>query len=51
MKSKGGGWSDNRRQFQRPASIGRWAMSESGEDELTGFRTFRPHRQEKDPTL
>jgi len=52
--SRGGGWSDQRARFIRPACHGRFFIQESEPkpkgDELTGFRPTLLHRQPKEPT-
>lgn len=47
MNAKGGDWIEERRQFMRPSSKGRQLMGGESWDQFTGFRTFRPSRQER----
>lgn len=50
MRAKGGDWVEERVKFMRPGSLGRQLMGGTSQDTYTGFRTFRPSRQESTPT-
>lgn len=47
MRAKGGDYIEERLQFVRTGSLGRFTAGGASHDPFTGFRTFRPHRQER----